>query len=354
MRIAQVCPRYYPYIGGVETHVRQVSERLAKKGFEMEVLATVQSKKLPAKEVINGVVVKRFNSWAPREAYYISNELRKYLDENSGNYDIVHAHNYHALPALYAALAKSKNRLLFTPHYHGSGHTFFRSLLHIPYRHLGKTIFNKADKVICVSHYERNLVLEDFDLAEEKVVVVPNGVDLEEFKGLKKNVKNRRNLLSVGRLEKYKGLQHLIRVLPRLNDDVTLDIVGKGPYKENLIRLARRLGVYDRVKFFQDLPRTELLQKYADADVFLLLSEHEAYGLCVAEALCAGAPCIVANASALREWVDDEACFGIDCPINLDKLVCLINNVIGKGVKKLKVLDWNEVTMEIISLYEQT
>jgi len=354
MRIAQVCPNFYPYIGGVETHVKQVSERLAKIGFEVEVLTTVHSKKQkpPKEEIINGVVVKRFRSWAPGEAYYFSNDLKKYLDENSHDYNVVHAHSYHAFPALYAALAKGENKLLFTPHYHGAGHTFFRSLLHIPYKYLGKRIFKKADKIICVSRYERSLIMKNFDVGEEKVVVIPNGVNLEEFKGLKKREKNYRTLLCVGRLEKYKGLQHLIRVLPRLDNGITLEIVGKGAYKGSLVKLARKLNVDDRIKFFQDLPRTELLQRYADADVFVLLSKHEAYGVSVAEALCAGTPCIVANKSALTEWIDNENCLGIDYPINLDVLEGLINSVIGKDAKAANVLDWDEVVERLTNLYE--
>jgi len=70
--------------------------------------------------------------------------------KNSESFDIVHAHSYHAFPALYAAQAKSKNKFIFTPHFHGRGHSLLRSLLHIPYKIFGKTIFPKADKIICV------------------------------------------------------------------------------------------------------------------------------------------------------------------------------------------------------------
>jgi glycosyltransferase involved in cell wall biosynthesis len=90
---------------------------------------------------------------------------------------------------------------------------------------------------------------------------------------------------------------------------------------------------------------------YASADVFVLLSKHEAYGLSVAEALCAGTPCIVANTSALTEWVNGENCFGIDYPIDLDALASLIMKVIGKKVCKPTVLDWDEVTDRLIRLY---
>ena len=86
MRIAQVCARYYPYIGGVETHVREVSERLAKKAIEVEVLTTDSSGKLPKQEIINGVKIRRFKSWAPSDAYRFSPLLHSYLCKHSKNY----------------------------------------------------------------------------------------------------------------------------------------------------------------------------------------------------------------------------------------------------------------------------
>jgi glycosyltransferase involved in cell wall biosynthesis len=350
--IAQVCPRYFPYIGGVETHVKEISERLERRDFEIHVLTTDPFGELPKEEIIKNVKVIRFKSWAPGEAYYFSRDLKDYLKKNSSEFNLVHAHNYQAFPSLYAAQTKGKNKLVFTPHYHGTGHTFFRSMLHIPYKLFGKKIFEKADRIICVSNHEKNLCVKNFNINEEKIKIIPNGVNLMEFKGLRKRKKNYQSVLSVGRLEKYKGLQHLIRVLPKLSTDMILEVVGSGPYKKSLVELARKLKVEDRVNFFQGLPRNELLRKYVDADVFVSLSEREAYGMSVGEALSAGTPCIVANESALKEWIDDQNCFGIDYPISLSKLKNLIMTVIGKRVKNLEMPDWNEVTEKLVSLYE--
>jgi glycosyltransferase involved in cell wall biosynthesis len=352
MKILQVCPRYYPDIGGVEEHVRNISERLAKK-CDVTVFTTDPSGKLSKHETINGVTVKRFKSWAPNEAYYFSRELKRYLAKNSDDYDVVHAHSYHAFPALYAAQAKGKNKLVFTPHYHGTGHTLFRSLLHIPYKFFGKKIFEKAGKVICVSNYERSLVLKRFKVDEKKVVVIPNGINLEEFKGLKKQSKDCRVILYVGRLEKYKGVHYLIKALPKLDNDIMLEIVGKGPYQKSLVKLAQKMGWGNRVKFYQNLPRKELLRAYADADVFALLSKYEAFGICVAEALASKTLCIVAKTSALKEWVDNKNCFGIDYPINHDELGKLINKVIGKEMSGVKLYDWDDTARELSRIYEK-
>ena len=201
MKVAVVCPRYYPFIGGVEKRVKEVSERLVRKGFEIEVLTTDPTSRLKEEEIINGVKVKRFKAWAPSDAYYFSNSLKQYLKKNSDKYDILDVHNYHALPALYAAEAKRNNKLIFTPHFHGKGHTFFRNLLHIPYRLIGVKIFRKADLIICHSNYEKTLVMETFKITDEKIRLIPSGINPEEFKTLKKKKKDVKTILYVGRLE---------------------------------------------------------------------------------------------------------------------------------------------------------
>jgi glycosyltransferase involved in cell wall biosynthesis len=114
LKIAQVCPRYHPDIGGVETHVREISDRLVKNGHEVEVITTDPTGKLRKSELINGVEVTRFRSLAPGDAYYLSPQIYPYLKKNA--FDIIHAHSYHALPALFAALANPGSKLIFTPH----------------------------------------------------------------------------------------------------------------------------------------------------------------------------------------------------------------------------------------------
>jgi len=331
--------------------VRNIGERLAE-NHEVTVATTDPTGKLPREEVINSVRVFRFKSWAPNESYYVSNTLRNYLGASSSKFDVVHAHSYHAFPALYAAQTKGKNRLFFTSHYHGSGHTFFRSLLHVPYKWIGMSIFEKADKTICVSSFEKSLLLKDFHIREGDVEVVPNGVNLDEFRFLKRQGKqNYRTILTIGRLERYKGVQYLILSLTQLNENVILDIVGKGPLETYLRKLVSNLKLQKRVIFERDLLRADLLQRYADSDLFVSLSSLESYGLTVAEALAAGTPCIVANASALSEWIDNINCYGIDDPINADQLVALINKVMGKSVHAQKIPDWNDVVQHLERLY---
>ena len=134
MNILQVVARYYPNIGGLEEHVRNISECLSIDNL-VTVATTDPKGNLPREETINRVIVKRFKSWAPYETYYFSNQLSKYLSKQESLFDVVHAHGYHSIVPFYASQSKKLTQgFFFTAHYHGSGHTPLRKLLHKPYR----------------------------------------------------------------------------------------------------------------------------------------------------------------------------------------------------------------------------
>jgi glycosyltransferase involved in cell wall biosynthesis len=356
MRILQVCPHFYGGgVGGVVEYVRNISERLAKQ-HDVTVFATDPRKKFPRFEVINGVKVERFYRLAPGKAYFFS--LDMILRLRNSEFDVIHGHVYHAFPLHFSHIARH-NKFIVSTHFHGVGHSAFRNSLIRLLKPFGELTIRKADKIIAVSDYEKKLLLEQFRISSDKIVVIPCGVNYKEFENLQKQKRNYRSILYVGRLDWYKGVHYLIEVLPMLDKDVHLEIVGKGFLEEFLKKRAKKLGVSDRVKFYKDLPRRQLLQLYKDADVFVLLSLYEAYSISVAEALSAGVPCIVSKTSALSEWIDEECVFGVELPIDLGKLANVIlfvlNNrkVKNKNSKWLgsKIIDWDYVVKKLESIY---
>jgi glycosyltransferase involved in cell wall biosynthesis len=355
LRILQVTPDPYRTSGGILVHVQSISERLAKR-HDVTVYATNRGLRSPKYELRNGVKIERFNCYAPNEAYYFSLEMLLRLRKDK--YDVVHAHGYHAFPFHFSTLADCK-KLVVTPHFHGVGHSTFRKSLVQLLKPFGKETLKKADKIIAVSEYEKSLICSQFNFSQDKIEVIPNGVSFDEFSGLRKTNKDYRSILYVGYLIDFKGAAYLVDVLPRLADNVILEIVGRGPLKPVLEKLAKDRKVEDRVRFYQDLPRHELLQKYANADVFALLSKHEAYSIVVAEALAAGNPCVVTRASALSEWIDNETCFGVDYPVSLNDLADQINRALESKVDRkstakwngTKILDWNDVVERLEKIY---
>jgi len=351
MKIAQVCPRYFPYIGGIETHVEEISSRLLRMGNSVEILSTDPTGKLPHEEFIKGIKVRRFRSWAPNEAYYFSPGLYAFLRVFSSEFDIVHAHSFHAFPSLFAAWAKQTNLLVFTPHYHGMGHTFIRNALHKPYNIVAKRIFDSASLVIYVSEYEKKLLTKQFQIDQNNLKLIPNGINWSEFKGLEKILSGHITILYVGRLERYKRIDVLIRALNYLESGTKLEIVGSGPDKERLLNLSFQSGFSKEINFSERLDRKGLLEKYSIATTFVILSKSEAYGISVAEALAARTPCIVANNSGLSEWIDNKNCFGVNKPDDPKEVADAIRKSVNVVVKDVKILDWDEIAETTADAY---
>lgn len=348
-----------PYLadkgGGVSVYVRNISERLAKR-HDVTVFATNLGG-LPNFEVVNGVKVERFSRFAPGGAYSFS--LGMLLRLRKAEFDVVHGHCYHAFPMHFSALAKCKKFVVST-HFHGAGHSAFRNSLIKLFRPIGNLALKKADSIITVSEYEKTLLVNQFNIDSDSCTVIPAGVDFSEFVGLNRRERGFRSVLYVGRLEAYKGVQYLLQALPELPNDVVLKIVGDGHLKNFLKEMTNDLDIGKRVSFYNGLPRRELLQLFVDAEVFVLPSRYEAYSLVVAEALAAGTPCVVANSSALKEWIDGETCFGVDHPITPEKLAKAIITVLDRGVRGNvisekwvgnKILSWDEVVYRLEDLY---
>lgn len=354
MKIAQVCHSFSPYIGGVERYVEEIARRLTDRGWEVVVLTARLVRDMKKREDFNGVKVVRFPSPPHPNPYRFALGLNNYL--KSKEYDIVHIHGYHALPAHQVAHFSDIDNLIFTPHYKGFSHSPFRALLLKLFKSFGKKTFQRADKILPVSNYEKKRIRKNFKIKESKLKLIPNGVDLKEFEETKvqNNLGQEKVILCVSRLERYKGVQHLIRALPYLPSRVSLEVVGKGSYKKELLRLAEKLQVKGRIMFYQDLPRRELVKKYVRANLFVLLSKYEAYGRVVAEALAAGTPCIVADATGLSEWIDGESCFGIKYPPPPKQLASLILETIDiENVTNQRVKSWQYVVDALEEVYEE-
>ena len=123
--------------------------------------------------------------------------------------------------------------------------------------------------------------------------------------------------------------------------------------KKELIKLTKKLKISSRVIFHQELSRRDLLQSYSNADLFVLLSRYESYGIAVMEALASKTPCLVAKTSSLKDWIDNKNCFGINYPIDVKELANRIETTIGKKVTEIKFTTWDDVALKIEEVYKK-
>jgi glycosyltransferase involved in cell wall biosynthesis len=345
MDILQVTPKYPPHNGGVETHVAEISERLAARGHDVTVFAADAGDDVPRQHVREGVRVRRFRGFAPGGAFHVAPGIGPAVRQ--ADPDVIHAHNYHSLPAFFAALGASDARFVVTPHYHGGSASDFRDRLLSLYRPLGGWALDQADEVIAVSEWERNRLRADFGV---EATVVPNGLNVERFEEVAPEEHDRPYLLCVGRLEEYKGVQHAIRALPEL-PEFDLLVVGSGDLRDELEQVARETGVADRVEFLGFVADERLPGLYAGASAYLLLSSFEAYGMTVAEALASGTPCVVRTGSALDDWAANSGVAAIDRPAP-EEVAEAVQEVRERHPDATNLLNWEAVVERVVARYD--
>jgi len=366
MKILIITANYYPRVGGVEVVVKEVTERLAQRGHACTLL-TLNQCAVQEEEELNGVYIKRFSSRISKHLFELSPEMLLYCMRNRrafNTFDVVHVHNYHSLLSLQMAfllknVVRTKGKLILSPYYHAQGHSRMATALLKILNPFGRWILRQVDVFVCISDYETSLVQRDFSIPREKVWTIPIGVGTMSEKRDKKGRGGPISLLYVGRVERYKGVQHIVEGMAKLkevhNVSSSLTIVGEGDYTNELRTTIKRLGLEDAVRWLARLSAETLDAEYANADMLLLLSKAESYGLVVAEALAHGTPCIVSKSSALIEFLQEPGCFGLDYPPNDEALAKLILDVyaseIVAGHLSRKVRVWEEIVDDYVRAY---
>ena len=298
-KILIVTPRFPPDIGGIETVVFKQSMALSKLGHDVRVITTTNDKGMVGQEDIDGLKVNRYLGFSPKGAYFFSRGLSKAVRNFSGEYDIVHAHNYHAFPALSAFKNRTKARFIITPHYHGGSHSKFRNFLLKPYKFFGRKMIGGADAVVCVSNSEKELLEGDFSLP--KTWINYNGVEFSDFpEELDESVNGgSKSICSVGRLERYKNIDAIIRaasgVRAKLGNELVLNIIGNGPDKGRLEGLVEELGMDDCVHFHGFIEEREKLELMKNSSCLVTLSSHESFGLTIVESAKLKVPVVASS-----------------------------------------------------------
>lgn len=214
-------------------------------------------------------------------------------------------------------------------------------------RALGVRAFGRANAIICVSQFTRRVV-EEAGVHARRCAVIPNGADASRFRILpdadvcafreQYDLGSARVLLTVGQVSERKGQDVVIRAMPALLQqvpDAVYVIAGMPTRQAELMELASRLGVSNRVRFVGRLEESDLLRCMNSADVFVMTSRRtadgarEGFGIAVVEAALCGKPAVVSNESGLAEAIlDGETGIGVpeDDPATtaaaLSRLLC--------------------------------
>ena len=318
----------YPPIveGGLARHVRKLSEQLVAQDHEVHVL-TRGGGRLAAEEDRHGVIVHRvrepdfpkddldaFISWVD----HMNEDMRaagaELVEEIAP--DLVHSHDWLVAGAARKLARDAGVPWLVTVHateygrHQGWVDKHPQSHIHAVERRMVRD----ADRVITCSHYMRRHVADVFRIRASKVTAIANGIDPSDLQTVADLPRLRARyaqpdeqlILLVGRLVHEKGFHLALDALPGLIErlgDVRFLIAGSGTAEAELKEQAERLGLMQHGSFVGWTGDDELHSLYRIADLCLVPSIYEPFGLVALEAMASGCPCIVADTGGLREVV---------------------------------------------------
>jgi glycosyltransferase involved in cell wall biosynthesis len=353
MRIAIVSAHYAPFAGGVESHVEEIAKRLAGQGETVEVLTHQDDPALPDTELREGVLVRRHKVPVPSQHFGVSPAVWSTLVRHRHRYDVVHAHGYHSAAPLAAAMAGA-SPLVFTPHYHGTGHSPLRKAIHIPYRAMGAAIAVRSKRIICVSRAEADLFLTHFPSARPRVTVIPNGVDLGRITAAQPFPDAGPVVVTGGRLQSYKQIDRIVEAMALTPPGLRLVVTGDGPERGALEALADERGVRAKVRFIGRVEPDLLYRWYAGADVFCSMSTNEAMPVTILELLAAGARVVASDIPAHRDIRDRTAGAITLVPPDADPGVlasALVHALNESPAPAQQIPTWDEVTTQTLDVY---
>jgi len=377
---------YPPLIeGGLARHVRKLSEGLARNGTEVHVL-TRGSEESPPEETEAGVQIHRvreptrptdlgeFVAWVER----MNADMLAAGVELGDRYefDLVHGHDWLVAMACDHLARRFDAPLVTTIHAteHGRHQGWVEDH---PQRHIHgveRWITNRSDRVIACSYYMREQIVDIFGVDESKVAVIPNGIDPDdlqptngqELEQLRAEfaAPGERLVLLIGRLVYEKGFQLALEAMPRLVEAVPgtrFLVAGSGTHEQELHAQARELGLMEHGTFLGWIGDDVLHSLYRIADVCVVPSIYEPFGLVALEAMASDCPCIVADTGGLREVVPHNEAglrFRARDPEALGEMVervltdpALRDRLVAEGSEHVLRFDWGDVAESTAAVY---
>jgi len=325
MNILQGCVRYPPAPGGAETVVKAYSEGLRDLGHNVEVITTDLYTETPfvrkdMPKQVNGINVTRHKAFTVSgEAHYVlaPGMVQSFLSKKA---DVIHTHSYGYFQnhAGWIRERFQSTPWVITPHFHPSwsmwGGSKRKTLREFYDTVVGKGTMETADLITCVSKHERDMLVSEIGISEDNIKIIYNGINWEDWKVLpdKKIFRNQypevsdKFVLFAGRLATNKGLSDLISAMKKVNhDSVDLVIVGADMgLGKDLVKEASEKGVkMHKLGHIDDDTYRSVL---ASAEMLVLPSEYEAFGIVLLEAAAAETAVIGTNVGGIPEAMSPD------------------------------------------------
>jgi glycogen(starch) synthase len=362
--------------GGLGTHCYELVKNLGKKGVNVLLFIPKRSKNvkhnLENVEVVEvgSALQNPYNSVKPatifEEGYgwNFFDEVKAFNKKCvelalKKDFDMIHCHDWITVSAGVELKHMTGKPLVFTVHsteYDRTANIYPMSNI-VDIEKMG---LREADHVITVSKHMKKQLIDRYSGDERKITVIYNGIDYAKYFGLTQ--KQKKNIvLFLGRLTNQKGPYFFLHTAAKVLEkkkDVLFVIAGEGDQMPELIKIGISLNIMDNVVFTGYLSEEELLYAYSMADIYVMPSVAEPFGITALEAIASGTPIIVSKNAGVSEKI--MHCFKVDywdTHEMANKIICMLDYpVVGECMRRnsfeeLRNFGWDRVAEQTISVY---
>lgn len=362
MKILQTPARFYPFIGGVENYVYELSKQLVNQKYEIKIICANEPKS-NNNEIINGIKVERLRYIGKIANTNITPYLPiKLLFED---FDVIHTHLPTPWTADWSAIIAflRRKKLIVTYHNDIMGKGFASIIAKIYNKTFLKIVLGVAHKIIITQpkYLDYSPYLKRY---KDKIVVIPVGVDTERFKPMKikKKISTIGFLSLLDEFHKYKGLDYLLKAIKQVKKkipDVKLLVGGKGTLLQEYRKMAKDLNIEKNVEFLKFIPDEKLPEFYNKLDVFVLpstSSEQEGFGIVLLESLACGTPVITTDVVGVSNHIIKENLGKLtkkkDYKDLSDKIYSSLTETHVLNKNNLKEYEWKTISKQVGVVYE--
>ena len=277
--------------------------------------------------------------------------------------DIIHAHDW--MTALAAIEAKKilKKPMIF--HIHSTEYDRSANNPNPTILKYEKIALEKADKIIAVSKFTKNILIEKYSINPDKIFVVHNAIDNSKGSGIISEgfkSSHEKIVLFLARMSVQKGADYLLKAAKLVlskKKNIKFVFVGNGPMLDELIEMSFDLGISDNVVFTGGLSHDQVDKAYSKADLFVMPSVSEPFGLTPLEAMKNGTPVLISKQSGVSEVIKN--CLKVDFwNINdmASKILSILYNdtlsesLSSNGYRDLNQLTWSRQADKVLEVYQ--
>ena len=353
MKITLVCPASLPatQFGGIMFLGVEIATELAKKGHNVNIFTTdldfannasTFNKNLSKKEIISGFTINRTHVWLSYKLFYVN--LGMYFQMKKEKHDIIHTIGIRSFQSLIAAIISKKNKIPLiisdqgglTTHPDLKKNSITKKIMYKIQNLLIKFIINQTTKIIVPNEYEKKIFLEY--TTNEKIVIIKNGINLDELYQSKINFKVKYEIkndfiLFVGRFNKVKGVDILLeawKLIEKKVQNTKLVIMGVDfGFESEMYKMIDDLKINDSVIVIKNPPREDILAAYSACKFLVLPSRWELSPLTPLEGFGFKKPTISTTAHGIPHTITNKKNSILVEPDNSLQLSKAISELLG-------------------------